>query len=49
MGLGQCVSPDIYWAGQCGEWLVVGVEGRTCGCRLAGVGVGGRAGDEVAH
>ena len=40
MGLGQCVSPDIYWAGQCGEWLVVGVEGRTCGCRLAGVGVG---------
>ena len=25
MGLGQCVSPDIYWAGQCGEWLVVGV------------------------
>ena len=29
MGLGQCVSPDIYWAGQCGEWLVVGVEGRT--------------------
>ena len=25
MGLGQCVSPEIYWAGQCGEWLVVGV------------------------
>ena len=56
MGLGQCVSPEIYWAGQCGEWLVVGV-GVSRGT-LPGFGVrlsvgwrggGGRAGAGVAH